>query len=138
MGVRFHCTPMPVLKMLHILYSCVNLCIVFDKKHSTMGKFPAKQLKLCGFLPHPHVNFYFARSPVIHFFLLSFSRRLLHRFAFFCCRTIQNTPIVKNKKSMICKPIIINSISFCHLLIHISIVISAPILSYYIKSFLTV
>lgn len=38
-----------------------------------MGKFPAKQLKLCGFLPHPHVNFYFARSPVIHFFLLSFS-----------------------------------------------------------------
>ena len=122
MGVRFHCTPMPVLKMLHILYSCVNLCIVFDKKHSTMGKFPAKQLKLCGFLPHPHVN----------------SRRLLHRFAFFCCRTIQNTPIVKNKKSMICKPIIINSISFCHLLIHISIVISAPILSYYIKSFLTV
>ena len=59
-------------------------------------------------------------------------------FAFFCCRTIQNTPIVKNKKSMICKPIIINSISFCHLLIHISIVISAPILSYYIKSFLTV
>ena len=54
MGVRFHCTPMPVLKMLHILYSCVNLCIVFDKKHSTMGKFPAKQLKLCGFLPHPH------------------------------------------------------------------------------------
>ena len=29
--------------------------------------------------------------------------------------------------------IIINSISFCHLLIHISIVISAPILSYYIK-----
>ena len=138
MGVRFHCTPMPVLKMLHILYSCVNLCIVFDKKHSTMGKFPAKQLKLCGFLPHPHVNFYFARSPVIHFFLLYNSRRLLHRFAFFCCRTIQNTPIVKNKKSMICKPIIINSISFCHLLIHISIVISAPILSYYIKSFLTV
>ena len=69
MGVRFHCTPMPVLKMLHILYSCVNLCIVFDKKHSTMGKFPAKQLKLCGFLPHPHVNFYFALSPVIHFFL---------------------------------------------------------------------
>ena len=73
MGVCFHCTPMPVLKMLHILYSCVNLCIVFDKKHSTMGKFPAKQLKLCGFLPHPHVNFYFARSPVIHFFILSFS-----------------------------------------------------------------
>ena len=34
-----------------------------------MGKFPAKQLKLCGFLPHPHVNFYFALSPVIPFFL---------------------------------------------------------------------
>lgn len=37
-----------------------------------MGKFPAKQLKLCGFLPHPHVNFYFARSPVIHFFFFLF------------------------------------------------------------------
>ena len=136
MGVRFPCTPMPVLKMLHILYSCVNLCIVFDKKHSTMGKFPAKQLKLCGFLPHPHVNSCFPGLSMC-FFKYN-SRRLLHRFAFFCCRTIQNTPIVKNKKSMICNPIIINSISFCHLLIHISIVISAPILSYYIKSFLTV
>lgn len=149
MGVRFHCTPMPVLKMLHILYSCVNLCIVFDKKTFHYGKISCKTVEIMRFSSSSSCKFLFCTFSgdtlfSSFFFGLSMcffkynSRRLLHRFAFFCCRTIQNTPIVKNKKSMICKPIIINSISFCHLLIHISIVISAPILSYYIKSFLTV